>query len=285
MAPSSISSDAISSDATSADTTDALTLDGQLWLNAGEQRFASHGRMRLLTAIAETGSISAAARSIRMSYKAAWDAVDQMNNLAGEALVKRSAGGKGGGATRLTPAGAKLIRDFQTLDALHQDFVQRLNRESAGLSQSLTLLRKFHMKSSARNQFTGNVSAIRQGAVNDEIELTLPGGQKLAAIITRESAESLELAQGSEAFALIKASSVIIAVDTDGAKTSARNCLAGTVERLVPGAVNSEVVLELDGGERLAAIITNSSAEHLELAEGKPATALFKASSVIIGTR
>lgn len=261
-----------------------ITLDGQLWFNAGERRFGGHGRMRLLASIAETGSISAAARAIKMSYKAAWDAVDQMNNLAGEPLVERSVGGKGGGATRLTPAGSRLIEHFNTLETLHQDFVKRLNQQADDLTESLPLLRKLSMKSSARNQFSGTVSAIRQGAVNDEIELTLGGGQRLAAVITRESAESLELAEGSEAFALIKASSVIIAVDTDGAKTSARNCLAGTVERLVPGAVNSEVVLELAGGERLAAIITNASADHLGLAEGASASALFKASSVIVGT-
>lgn len=262
-----------------------LTLEGQLWFNAGEQRLASHGRMRLLAAIAETGSISAAARAIKMSYKAAWDAVDQMNNLAGEALVERHAGGKGGGTTRLTPAGTKLVKDFNTLDALHRDFVERLNREAKGLTENLPLLRKLSMKSSARNQFSGTVSALRQGAVNDEVELTLPGGQRLVAIITQESAASLGLAEGSEAFALIKASSVILAVETDGANISARNCLTGTVERLVPGAVNSEVVLALDGGERLAAIITNSSVERLGLAEGSPASALFKASSVIVGTR
>ncbi|WNK19824.1 TOBE domain-containing protein [Halomonas piscis] len=262
-----------------------LTLDGQLWLNAGEQRLASHGRMRLLAAIAETGSISAAARAIKMSYKAAWDAVDQMNNLAGEALVERSAGGRGGGTTRLTAAGSRLIEDFNALDALHRDFVERLNREAESLSDNLPLLRKLSMKSSARNQFSGTVSAIRQGAVNDEVELTLPGGQRLVAVITQESAASLGLAEGSEAFALIKASSVIIAVETEGTSLSARNCLAGTVERLVPGAVNSEVVLALDGGERLAAIITRESVEHLGLAEGSPASALFKASSVIVGTR
>lgn len=261
-----------------------ITLDGQLWFNAGEQRFASHGRMRLLAAIADTGSISAAARAIKMSYKAAWDAVDQMNNLAGEALVTRSAGGKGGGATRLTPAGLKLVENFTALDALHQAFVSRLNQQAGDLPDSLSLLRKLAMKSSARNQFSGSVSAIRQGAVNDEVELTLPSGQTLVAIITRESAESLELAEGSEAFALIKASSVIVAVDADDAKLSARNCLHGTVERLMPGAINAEVVLALDGGGHLAAIITHASAEYLALAEGRPASAIFKASSVIIGT-
>jgi molybdate transport system regulatory protein len=71
--------------------------------------------------------------------------------------------------------------------------------------------------------------------------------------------------------------------DGDGARFSARNRLAGTVSRLTPGAVNTEVVLDLAGGGTIAAIITNESARALELAEGKAATAMFKASSVIVG--
>jgi molybdate transport system regulatory protein len=267
------------------DTDTPITLDGQLWFNAGERRFGGHGRMRLLASIAEAGSISGAARAMKMSYKAAWDAIDQMNNLAGEPLVERSVGGKGGGATRVTPAGLTLIDNFTALEALHQDFVRRLNQQAGGLTDSLSLLRKLAMKSSARNQFSGTVTAINPGAVNDEVALATASGQTLVAVITHESAQTLDLAVGREAFALIKASSVIIAVEAEGANVSARNCLHGTVERLQPGAVNSEVVLALDGGGHLAAIITTASAEHLKLAEGRPASAIFKASSVIIGTQ
>jgi molybdate transport system regulatory protein len=55
------------------------------------------------------------------------------------------------------------------------------------------------------------------------------------------------------------------------------------VSRLTPGAVNTEVVLDLAGGGSIAAIITNESARSLDLAEGRTATAMFKASSVIVG--
>ena len=66
-------------------------------------------------------------------------------------------------------------------------------------------------------------------------------------------------------------------------RLSARNQLAGSVTRIVPGAVNTEVVLELPGGGSVAAIITNQSATALGLAQGSAATAIFKASSVILG--
>ena len=101
------------------------------------------------------------------------------------------------------------------------------------------------MKTSARNQLAGTVAAVRPGAVNDEVELALPGGARIVAIITHESTRSLGLAQGSAAFALVKASSVMLATELGGAKLSARNQLAGTVSALHPGAVNAEVVLAL----------------------------------------
>ena len=139
------------------------------------------------------------------------------------------------------------------------------------------------MKTSARNQYQGRVTRVTPGAVNDEVELSLPGGQTLVAVITRRSSEALGLKEGVSAFALIKASSVIVASDMQGARFSARNCLQGTVSKVQPGAVNTEVVLDLPGGTQVAAIVTRDSAERLGLAEGKPATAIFKASSVILG--
>jgi len=65
-------------------------------------------------------------------------------------------------------------------------------------------------------------------------------------------------------------------------KLSARNMLKGKVKKVVRGAVNSEVVLELKGGEQITSIITNSSVERLGLQEGKEAFAVIKASSVMI---
>lgn len=139
------------------------------------------------------------------------------------------------------------------------------------------------MKTSARNQFSGNVSNIKTGAVNDEIEIELPGGDKLVAIITHESTKHLGLQIGGAAIALIKAPWVIVATDNSGIKLSARNQLAGTVSKLRLGAVNAEVLIQLSGGNQVCAIITLDSVSELGLAEGQPATAIFKASHVIVG--
>jgi molybdopterin-binding protein len=67
-------------------------------------------------------------------------------------------------------------------------------------------------------------------------------------------------------------------------KTSARNVLSGKVKKVVHGAVNSEVTVELDGGQEVVAIITKGSAERLALAEGHDVSAVVKASNVMIAT-
>jgi molybdate transport system regulatory protein len=140
-----------------------------------------------------------------------------------------------------------------------------------------------NMKTSARNQFLGKVVQVKRGAINDEIELGLASGQKIVATITRESTEALALQPGAQAFAMIKASSIILVVDDDNAKFSARNRMAGIVSRIQTGAVNSEVVIDIDGGGTIAAIITNESCNTLDLAVGTRAAGIFKASSVILG--
>jgi molybdate transport system regulatory protein len=152
------------------------------------------------------------------------------------------------------------------------------------LADDFLLIQRMKMKTSARNQFSGKVVAVKHGAVNDEVLLEIVGGQRIVATITRDSSDSLGLEAGVEAFALIKASSVIVATELGDVKLSARNRLNGKVSRVLPGAVNTEVSIELQGGGVIAAIVTRDSADALALEVGAEASAIFKASSVIIGT-
>ena len=69
------------------------------------------------------------------------------------------------------------------------------------------------MRLSARNVLKGRIKAITAGAVNTEVVIELPGGAQVVSIITKTSAEALGLAVGKEAYAVIKASNVMIAVD------------------------------------------------------------------------
>jgi molybdate transport system regulatory protein len=141
---------------------------------------------------------------------------------------------------------------------------------------------KSNMKTSARNQFFGKVSCVNPGVVNDEIELEVAGGHKITAVITHASTEELGLRVGVDAFALVKASSVILVSANESARFSARNVLTGTITRVQQGAINTEVVIDLPDGDTLAAIVTNESSHALELGPGKMVSAMFKASSVIL---
>jgi molybdate transport system regulatory protein len=223
-----------------------------------------------------------------MSYKGAWDAVDTMNNLAGEPLVVRLTGGKGGGGTTLTPRAVKLIETFHAVEREHRRFLERAGAAIEGFATDWDLIGRIGVKTSARNQFYGTVSAITRGTVNDEVSLALPGGHTIVAVLTHESTEALGLVEGVAAFALIKASWVVLLVeDESGAplKLSARNQLRGAVQSVKRGAVNAEVSLMLAGGAVVTAVVTNDSVDALGLAEGSNAVAAFKASSVILGVK
>ena len=139
------------------------------------------------------------------------------------------------------------------------------------------------MKVSARNVFKGTVRAFRPGSVNAEVEMSLAGGDRLVAIITMESATTLDIAVGRDVVALVKAPWVMLMTDGSGVRLSARNCLAGTVKSVAPGAVNAEVVLTLAGGAEVAAIVTKEAIGELGLKPGVAATAVIKASHVVLG--
>jgi len=237
--------------------------------------------LELLERIDASGSISAAATAMGMSYKAAWQAVEAINNLSHEPLLVRQPGGSTGGGTCLTEYGRRLVATYRRLEQEWASAPAAIGRSMGDFDQYYRMTRRFDMQTSARNQFLGTVKAVTLGAVNAEVILDIGNGEELAAIITNDSAEHLGLEIGSDAYALIKAQWIILAVD-ENIKTSARNCLRGTVVRCQEGAVNAEVVIELPGGKTVAAIITNESVKVLGLKDGVRAAALIKASHIIL---
>lgn len=263
----------------------SVQLEGSLAFASKAGSLGGGQRIDLLEQIRVTGSITQAAKAVGLSYKGAWDAVETMNNLADRPLVETSTGGRHGGGTRLTARGEQLVRSYRAAQEEHAVFIASLNRRLDDHNGDLQVLGRLMMRTSARNQLWGRVLRITPGSVNDEVELEIKGGDRIVAVVTRESAEQLGLAPDVEVVALIKASWVMLAVQDDGPalKLSARNQLAGTVRALTPGAVNTEVTIDLPGGNTLAAIVTDASAQSLALKPGMTVTALFKASSVILG--
>jgi molybdate transport system regulatory protein len=233
-------------------------------------------RMALVQAIGELGSISAAARRVGLSYKAAWDAVQALNNLFDGPLVEAAPGGSRGGTAQLTPRGHAALAAFQRVQAEMDAALAKLD---GGLDADVFW--SLGMKTSARNALRGTVTRITSGAVNTEVTLRVAEGLEIIAVVTAHSVEELALREGAAAIALIKSSFIVLAKG-EGLRTSARNQIAGVITSREDGAVNSEVRLDIGGGKTLAATVTVESAQALELAVGDRITALVKAPHVIL---
>jgi molybdate transport system regulatory protein len=139
------------------------------------------------------------------------------------------------------------------------------------------------MKISARNVLAGTVRSVTKGAVNAEVALALQGGELVVAVITNTSVDTLDLTEGKSAYAVIKASEVMIGKNIDKARLSARNVLEGEVAGVNDGVVNSEVEVTLAGGTSMVASITKASVHSLDLHTGDKVSAIVKASNVLLG--
>lgn len=237
--------------------------------------------LELLERIDATGSISQAATAMGMSYKAAWEAVETINNLSEQPLVERKAGGQKGGGTMLTTYGRRVVGAYRRIEQEREQILKSLGSIGNDFDEYYHLIRRYDMKTSARNQFLGEVKSIKTGAVNAEVIMDIGGGDTLVAVITNESLGHLKLEVACEVYALIKAPWIILTT-SENCKTSARNELRGTVVRCMPGEVNTEVVLELPGGKTVTAIATSESIRNLGIKVGEKACALIKASHVIL---
>lgn len=233
-------------------------------------------RMALVEAIGELGSISAAARRVGLSYKAAWDAVQALNNLFDGPLVEAAPGGARGGTAQLTPGGQAALAAFRRVQAEMDAALAKLD---AGLEADLFW--SLGMKTSARNALRGTVTRISSGAVNTEVALRVAEGLEITAVVTAHSVEELGLREGAAAIALIKSSFIVLAKG-EGLRTSARNQIEGIVSSREDGPVSSEVRLDIGAGKTLAATITTESAEALEIRPGDRVTALINAPHVIL---
>jgi molybdate transport system regulatory protein len=133
---------------------------------------------------------------------------------------------------------------------------------------------------SARNQFEGTVSAVKEGAVNGIVTIDV-NGTPVTATISMSAIRELGLKEGAAAIAVIKATEVM--VGKGKLALSARNQFPGKVLSVEKGAVNGIVKMEVLGGNTITATISLSAIEELGLTEGAEATAVVKATSVMVG--
>lgn len=236
-------------------------------------------RIALLAHIAEQGSITRAAKSAGLSYKAAWDAIDELNNLAQKPLVERSVGGKGGGGAKLTAEGERVLRLYQRLQVLQ---AQVLGSDED--ASDFNLLGRLMLRTSARNQLHGQVIAIESHGRNDMIRLQLSGAVSLSAQITHDSTLRLELETGVEVVALIKAGWLEL-LALGQVATPGHNCMSGVIETILDADDGpSEVRITLLNGQVLCALAQPAALKALKAAEGQPIQVQFSPSNVLLGT-
>ncbi len=258
------------------------SINGRFWINKSEHNFLGQGRIELLKNINQSGSITKAAKAMKMSYKAAWDAVDAMNNLSDFPLVESSKGGKGGGGTHLTAYAKELIETYNILQEEHNQFLDNLSKRISEKNGHVHLLKSFDVRISARNQLRAKVVKIQKGTIESELFLKLGEDEELMAVITNDSLELLEISVGIELYALFKANALTISKDLTLQKSD-MNRFVGKIIRINRDNFNCEVIMQLKGSNTLCSTMPIEIFDDLGLQIDMEVVSFCKPKSIIIG--
>lgn len=230
-------------------------------------------RLHILQLVGLHGSISQAARAAGISYKAAWQAIHTLTNLAGTPLVDSAVGGSGGGGARLTSAGERLLDAAHQMDAARRDVLDRFNEPSSTALAG--------PRTSMRNLLPCRVARLESDGARDPMVravLALADGSQLVSMITRESAELLGLAPDLPVLALCKATAVRVQPVDAAAPESGANLLPGRVLRMARGVQRDEVTVTLAGELQLVGFAARPN----RLRAGSRALAWLDESAVVV---
>ncbi|RYF38406.1 MAG: LysR family transcriptional regulator [Comamonadaceae bacterium] len=233
-------------------------------------------RIDILRLVGASGSISQAAREAGVSYKAAWQAIDTLTNLAGVPLVERAVGGSGGGGATLTPAGEKLLAIAALLGETRRQVLDKFRANELLLPRALPVLSNMSVRTSMRNQFPCRVDRLETKGQTVRVFLRLPDESLLVSRITRASAELLGLQKHLAVLALCKATAVV--VSPRDAVRAGGQYLTGQAQRISRGATGDEVSLLLDAGLQLVGFAAAGSG----IKAKTPVSALIDESAVVI---
>ncbi|QSX35366.1 TOBE domain-containing protein [Shewanella avicenniae] len=258
-----------------------MDLKALLTLNNDSTLFANPRRIKLLQQVQRTGSISQGAKEAGISYKAAWDAINDMNQLAEQDVVHSAKGGKGGGGAKLTPFGERLLQLYSLMDQMQDMALTALVDAAVPMGSLQELMAHFSLETSARNQLLAEVVALQSDNVSDSIQLKLAGNQQVEASITHSSTARLALTIGKKVLLLFKAPSVSIQLHSDD---SGNNQLRGVVTQLMRGNSRTEVTLDIGSDEQVYASVENELISAMKLTEGDYCYACFHPSNAIIAS-
>jgi len=259
-----------------------MDLKALLTLSIADKAVANPKRIALLEQIRATGSISQGAKLAGLSYKAAWDAVNDMNNRLSDAVVVSEKGGKGGGGARLTDFGERLVQVYALTEQMQDMVLQALLDQQVPMQSLLDVMAHFSLKTSARNQLTANIGSIESCELNDRIVLETAGGREVIAIVTHNSTCKLGLLKQKPVLLLIKAP--LVCLSAEFLPYSPDNQLDGEVTEIKMNGNSVEVSLDIGDPEPLYASITRQKADEMKLSLGKRFYGVFKPEQVIIAS-
>ncbi|CAI8217339.1 MAG: Molybdenum-pterin-binding protein MopA [Arcobacter lacus] len=257
-----------------------MKISSNLTLELSDKPFLLEKRITLLKAIDEHGSLSKACKAVPISYKAAWDAIDSMNNLSSNPVVIRQTGGKGGGGSSLTEYGKKILHSYEIIKDEQNRFLNRLNEIAHIDLEMLNNVKRFAMQISARNQIIGIIQEIQKDEVNTNIKFKAKSNCSLFSNISSNSAIDLNLNEGDEVVAIFKSSNVILS--KTAVAISARNKLQGVIEDIIFSNTNAQVNIDI-GSDKITSVITKNSFLEMDLCIGDNVYAYVKSNDILIG--
>lgn len=234
-------------------------------------------RIEILRATGHLGSISKAARSTGVSYKAAWQAIETLTNLAGVSLMEKVVGGAGGGGARLTSAGEQLLTAADYLARARAAALSALRGDATQALGSIERIARIGLRTSMRNQLPCLVSRIEQHGGTARIWLELSDGQHLSSRITRESLELLDLKEGMPVLALCKATAVTIAPTI--VAVGDVNLLKGRVAKRQGKNSDGQISLMITDGLQISGFASPDA----QLKIRQAATAAIADSAIVVG--
>lgn len=257
-------------------------INGRLWISKAKQNFLGKGRIELLEHIHQTGSISGAAKIMKMSYKAAWDAIDAINKRSEEPLVERSTGGKGGGGTRLTPKGLEYISLYKKIEQAQHLFFDALDQYVDDDDKFSAFISKLTLRTSARNQLLGTVSEIKMNKTQAKLTIKIDEQAQVVVMITRQSLKEMDIQKGTPLYVLLKATWVSLLHTKPVVQEETTNYLSGTVTHIEEDETQSEVTVTLEGNQTLVASLPTSDLKKQPPVLGAKVWAVFDISNALV---
>ena len=157
----------------------------------------------LLRRLAESRSLTQAAKQAGVSYRNAWERVRTMEGKLGRRLVETKVGGKTGGGATLTEEGGRLVKEFRKTRKL---LFNVLDDSEAWEDIGYRL--------SARNKLKAKIVEVKKGAVTSQVKMRLLSANTLTSIITNEAVDDLSLRKGDSVEAIVKSTDVLVAKST-----------------------------------------------------------------------